>query len=400
MKKRLFILSVLTLFLHATSWGAYSFAVANDDGVTIYYNILGSRATVTNSGGVLFNGSYSGVVVIPETVTYNGSTYRVTSIGDRAFYGCTGLTEVTIGNRVTTIGEYAFFKCAGLTEVTIGNSVTTIGNSAFSDTRLTEVTIPNSVTTIGEGAFSGCTGLTEVTIGNSVTTIGEGAFDGCTKLTEVTIPNSVTTIGEGAFSGCTKLTEVTIPNSVTTIGERAFSGCTGLTEVTIPNSVTEMGDRAFRYCTGLTQVTIGNSVPEIGDYAFEGCTGLTEVTIGNSVTEIGVDAFYNCTGLRSIYSLNPEPPLCDTSTFVNVRKNLCTVYVPEGTKKYYELDTVWGEFYFIEEMDMTAVEDIAADGEAEVAVRYTLDGKRVSQPQRGLNIVRYQNGTVKKVLVK
>ncbi len=378
MKKRLFILSVLTLFLHATSWGAYSFAVANDDGVTIYYNILGSRATVTNSGGVLFNGSYSGVVVIPETVTYNGSTYRVTSIGDRAFYGCTGLTEVTIGNRVTTIGEYAFFKCAGLTEVTIGNSVTTIG----------------------EGAFDGCTKLTEVTIPNSVTTIGEGAFSGCTKLTEVTIPNSVTTIGERAFSGCTGLTEVTIPNSVTEMGDRAFRYCTGLTQVTIGNSVPEIGDYAFEGCTGLTEVTIGNSVTEIGVDAFYNCTGLTEVTIGNSVTEIGVDAFYNCTGLRSIYSLNPEPPLCDTSTFVNVRKNLCTVYVPEGTKKYYELDTVWGEFYFIEEMDMTAVEDIAADGEAEVAVRYTLDGKRVSQPQRGLNIVRYQNGTVKKVLVK
>ena len=127
----------------------------------------------------------------------------------------------------------AFYDCRGLQRLsTIPNSVTSIGNSAFSGcTGLTSVTIPNSVTSIGESAFYDCSSLTSVTIPNSVTSIGEGAFSGCSGLTSVTIPNSVTTIGYYAFSGCTGLTSVTIPNSVTTIGDNAFSGCNGLTSV-------------------------------------------------------------------------------------------------------------------------------------------------------------------------
>ena len=133
---------------------------------------------------------------------------------------------MTIPNSVTSIGNNAFYRCSGLTSVTIGNSVTSIGNSAFYDCYyLTSVTIPNSVTSIGEGAFYGCSGLTSVTIPNSVTSIGNRAFYLCSGLTSVTIPNSVTSIGYNAFDGCSGLTSVTIPNSVTSIGNYAFDGC-------------------------------------------------------------------------------------------------------------------------------------------------------------------------------
>ncbi len=218
-----------------------------------------------------------------------------------AFYNCSGLTEVTIGNSVTSIGGKAFSGCSGLTEVTIGNSVTTIGEEAFIGcSGLTEVTIPESVTSIGVGAFENCSGLTEITIPNSVTSIGSSAFSGCSGLTEVTIPNSVTLIGNYAFDGCSGLTEVTIPNSVTSIGYSAFKGCSGLTEVTIPESVTLIDNYAFSGCSGLTEVTIPNSVTSIGQYAFNGCSGLTEVTIPNSVTSIGNSAFWGCIGLTKI----------------------------------------------------------------------------------------------------
>ena len=222
-------------------------------------------------------------------------------VADEAFWGCSGLTSITIPNSVTSIGGYAFQGCSGLTSITIPNSVTSIGNYAFSYcTGLTSVTIPNSVTSIGNFAFYGCSGLTSVTIPNSVTHIGDYAFSGCTGLTSITIPNSVTSIGSYAFRKCSGLTSVTIPNSVTSIGDEAFSGCSGLTSVTIGNSVTSIGDRAFYNCSGLTSVTIPNSVTSIGGYAFQGCSGLTSITIGNSVKSIGRGTFYNCSGLTSV----------------------------------------------------------------------------------------------------
>ena len=211
---------------------AYDFMV---DGLCYNKNGDGTSVTLTYEGTGAEGYGYSnlnGDLVIPPSVTYDGTTYSVTTIGGRAFYGCSGLTSVTIPNSVTTINYSAFSRCSGLTSVTIPNSVTTIGEGAFYGcSGLTSVTIPNSVTTIGSSAFEGCTGLTSVTIPNSVTTINYAAFYGCSSLTSVTLGKSVTTIGTGAFYGCSSLTSVTIPKSVTTIGTGAFYGCTGLTSI-------------------------------------------------------------------------------------------------------------------------------------------------------------------------
>ena len=336
---------IFTLFLAlvaTTALWAEDFEV---DG--IYYNILTDK---TNEVEVTFRGSdydsysneYSGSVTIPSTVTYNGITYSVTSIGYSAFDGCSSLTSITIPNSVTSIGGSAFYECTSLTSITIPNSVTSIGEKAFYECYgLKSITIPNSVTSIGESAFESCSGLTSITIPNSVTSIGERAFFECSGLTSVTIGNSVTSIGELAFAWCSGLTSINIPNSVTSIGNFAFrfcSGltspvynahcfaymptsyrgayaipegikqivggafcdCTGLTSITIPNSVTSIGEKAFWGCSGLTSITIPNSVTSIGDYAFAWCSGLTSITIPNSVTSIGDGAFYHCYALTSV----------------------------------------------------------------------------------------------------
>ena len=290
----------------------------------IYYKFYGTTVTVTTGK------NYSGNIVIPESITYKGSKYSVTSIGDFAFSGRSGLTSVTIPNSVTSIGQCAFSNCSGLTSVTIPNSVTSIGSEAFwCCSSLTSITIPNSVTSIGDYAFYECSGLTSVTISNSVTSIGKEAFYKCSGLTSVTIPNSVTSIGAGAFKYCSGLTSVTIPNSVTSIGSYAFTDCSSLTSITIPNSVTSIGDYAFYNCSGLTSVTIPNSVTSIGGWAFQYCSSLTSVTIPNSVTRIGLDAFLDCNSIKKLYYDCTVNPYIDS----NLLKEL---YIGDNTSIVYD----------------------------------------------------------------
>ena len=320
---------------------AYDFEV---DGIC--YNINGNEATVTSKGQYydMFFVGYSGSVVIPATVTYNGTTYPVTTIDEIAFYYCTNLTSIDIPNSITEIGNFTFGGCPELANIVVesGNPrydsrnncnaiIETADNTLFAGCKNTM--IPNSVTSIGERAFEGCDGLISIVIPNSVTSIGNKAFYSCEGLTSINIPNSVTAIGNGVFKNCNELAclvvesgnprydsrnncnaiietadntlivgckNTVIPNSVTSIGGWAFSYCFSLTSINIPNSVTAIGNGAFEGCIGLTSVDISNSVTSIGRYAFCNCQGLTSINIPNSVTSIGNYAFFWCTGLTSI----------------------------------------------------------------------------------------------------
>ena len=333
MKKVLsFLAAIVLLGAFATSaWAYYNGSVVAPSGQTIYYKISSTQTTTISFPGSSSSnpwGSYTkptGALVIPDSITYNGTKYPVTSIDYYAFYYCSGLTSVIIPNSVTSIDEYAFYGCSGLTSVTIPNSVTSIGNSAFYQcTGLTSVTIPSSVTSIGNSAFSSCSSLTSVTIPSSVTSIGNYAFSSCTGLTSI-IFNADSCIYAGyaggssypVFDGCSNLTSITFGINVKCIPSYLCYGCSGLTSITIPDSVTLIGNSAFSGCSGLTSVTIGSSVTSIGDSAFYNCSGLTSVTIPNSVTLIGNSAFRFCSSMDTVYMMPATPPSLGSNAFYN-----------------------------------------------------------------------------------
>ena len=379
----------------------------------IYYNLNSSDNTAEVTSG---DEKYEEAIKIPRSVRYNGSSYSVTSIGQGAFRGCSGLTSVIIPESVTSIGEMAFYGCRGLTSVTIGNSVTSIGNYAFCYcSGLTSVTIQNSVTSIGRGVFYGCSGLMSVTIPNSVTSIGEYAFYGCSGLTSVTIPNSVTSIGELAFYGCTGLTSVTNPASATSIGNSIFSNCSGLTSIVVDkgnknydsrdncNAIIETATNTL--ITGCNSTIIPESVTSIGNYAFNCCSGLTSVTIPESVTSIGWYAFLGCSGLTSVTCLAPNPPKCGNSALTDIDKSKCTLYVLKESVNLYKAAVQWKDFYNISEYD--GVDDITVDGDdAETLYDvYNVQGMMVGSGMRradmsdalphGIYILVSPNGTQK-----
>jgi hypothetical protein len=244
------------------------------------YTIANGTITIT---GYIGRG---GTVAIPDTI--NG--LPVTTIGDSAFSGCNGLTNVLIPASITNLARNAFWGCPNLAAITVDalNLVySSVEGVLFDKSRTTLTGCPQ-----GKGP--------SYTIPNGTTNIGELAFEGCSSLTNVTIPNSVTSIGDQAFASFTGLSSITIPNSVISIGTDAFSGCPSLTSVTIPISVISIGAYAFGNCYGLTSVTIPGSVTDIGTGAFYGCSGLTNVLIPASVTSLAIDAFRDCPNLAAI----------------------------------------------------------------------------------------------------
>ncbi|MBV3429086.1 leucine-rich repeat domain-containing protein [Prevotella copri] len=206
--------------------------------------------------------------------------------------------------------------------------------------------------------------------------LGDYAFSDCRGLTSLTIPSSITSIGLGAFLYCSGLTSLTIPSSVTSIGKSAFQGCCGLTSLAIPFSITSIGESAFAWCSGLTSLTIPSSITSIGKSAFEGCSGLTSIYVyPENLPKLGKDVFNGCDA------------------------NNCKVYVPIGTYDDYWLSE-FGYFENIEEFDATGIDKVTTSNNAKELSRYSVNGQRLSAPSKGLNIVKYSDGSVKKVAVQ
>ena len=340
MKKIKKLLPVLLMSIMSVSAFAADAVV---DGIAYYFIDESLEAQVARNSG----NPYSGDIIIPETVDYDGKTYSVTSIGQDAFENCNGLTTVTIGNNVTHINKWAFYHCKGLTSVTFGNSVQTIDVAAFY---------------------------------------------GCSALTSVTIPKSVTHIGGNAFGYNPALETFIVEEGNSVYDSR--ENCNAIIETAINTLV-----------SGCKNTVIPCSVTRIASSAFDNCSGLTSIVIPNSVTSIGECAFYDCTVLTSVISLIEEPFEINENTFYNWVEDhdeftTATLYVPTGTKAKYESTPAWNKFANIVEGIENAVKSVETDAQAEETVRYNVGGQRISTPQKGLNIVKMSDGTTRKIMCK
>ena len=390
----------------------------------IYYDFLttpSSNEAYVTSGDDL----YTGDVVIPDQVAYNGLWYNVTTIKDKAFKNCVELTSITIPNGIVSIGKEAFYRCFGLTSLDIPETVNSIGNFAFFNCyNLTSITvdsnneyyeslnnalieknthtlilgckntvIPDGVTAIGGYAFYG-TELSSVTIPNSVTSIGYDAFCFCRYITSLTIPASVTSIGESAFAGCERLTSITVESGnpvydsrnncnaiIRTSDNQLITGCKN---TVIPYGVTSIGNNAFNECY-LASMIIPNSVTSIGMYVFYSCFYLTSITIPNSVTSIDYCAFASCGRLTSVKVGWTTPLSIDQEVFFDgFDYAAATLYVPSGTRDAYLAAPYWQDFGTIQEYPKCATPTISVtDGKlhfecetpgAQFIYGYTFDG--------------------------
>ncbi|MBP1645222.1 MAG: cell surface protein [Bacteroidetes bacterium] len=300
MKKLLlvFFLMIIGISFNAK---AYSFYAINE-GDTIYYNIISESPAVVQ---VTFKDGfdYSGDVIIPSTVNFQGTDFSVTSIGGSTFFECYGLNSVLF---------------------------------------------PNSITTIGHDAFNYCFNLTSVNIPDGVTRIESNAFYGCGMLTSISIPSSVNYIGDGAFKSCLGLTSISVPNLVIEINEEVFKGCSGLISATIGENTTIIKNKAFEGCTNLSSFIIPNSVNEIDSWAFNGCSSLNSLVIGYSVSSMGDGAFSACTNLSSITSHAITPPIIFATTLSDVLHSI-PLYIPYGSLSAYQTAQYWSAFTNIQE---------------------------------------------------
>ena len=342
MKKVLLIMVLFAISFAGKAQQHYDFSAVNETGLSLYYKITSDANRTVEVVYPHVEGNYwggytkpTGSLIIPSSVTHDGVDYTVVSIGEFAFYECTGLTAVTVGSSICEIYSYAFGHCSNLSSIELPDQIYKIGDRAFSGTALTEITLPLSLSLIEEACFSDCNSLVSITIPANVTEIGRMAFLNCSSLQSVTFNDSLQKIWDSAFGHCSSLTEVEIPNSVIQIRWSAFSNCSNLSTVTIGTGTTEIQQYAFRGCIALETVNfnainctvsdeasfcdsprfknlnIGEEVQLIDDFAFTNCNSITKLVIPNSVTTIKSRAFKECKSLDTIEIGNSLQTLAD-----------------------------------------------------------------------------------------
>lgn len=278
---------------------------------------------------------------------------------------------------------------------------------------LLAIVLPSRTVKIGKEVFSMNRNLISVTLPSGLVKIDKEAFSACSNLTSINLPSGLKEIGDYAFSDCQNLTSIVLPPDLTEISDGMFSGA-GLTSLDIPCGVTRIGYSAFSHCKGLTSVRLPNSVIETTGFSFAFCENLTSIVLPSSLTGMGHRDFYGCTKLATIYAcMNVPPRYYDTrypdiycpfefgsNSIMNGVRDNAILYIPKGSFSAYSKALDWRDFKNIVEFEPTGVENMNMAKKITEVSRYALDGQRLDHPRKGLNIVKYSDGTVRKILVK
>ena len=298
-----------------------AFSITSNDSILVFKNLSISASAETTSSGFVYTVSgttatitgYTGsseYLTIPSTITNNGVTYTVTSLGQNAFKENSTIKRVYISSGIKSIGTMCFYKCSNLTYISIPNTIQRMDSCCFQLCKnLTTVSFASNsiLTEIPTATFASCSSLTSISIPDSVKRIGMAAFDSCSNLNTVSInylSSKLENIEMGAFTNCYNLSNVVLPKSVKKIGVIAFENCRGISSLNVPSSVINIYNGAYRGCTALTQVTFeGNSQAflSVGLEAFKNCSSLKTVNINKYKNiDFGKRAFADCTSLTTV----------------------------------------------------------------------------------------------------
>lgn len=339
------------------------------------------------------------------------------------FSDCNALKKIILPSSLKSIRRYAFKDCTNLQSVEFSSDSIDMENSVFCGcTRLYEVKLPKKLVEIPNSTFYGCKNLQNCEIPSGVKEIDEAAFCGCAALEEITIPSTVTKIGAMAFENCKKIQNIELPSGLLEIADATFEGCELLYKIVLPSQLVKIGNRAFYQCVFLQHVEFPNTLQEIGEYAFYNiflskvdfppnlvkigsCAFqydyFQELKLPKSLTDIGGSAFGNCKDLSSVYvSWEQLPNFNVAYAFCEVPMDQCTLYVPKGMAAEYKSSSNWSYFKNIVELDATGIDKVTTSADAKEVSRYLINGQRLSAPAKGLNIVKYSDGSVKKVAVQ
>ena len=389
------VLSLLGL-LCVVSISAYDFEV---DGYR--YNIISvADLTVEVVGtpiGRIETNKVSGIktteeIVIPSTVQYSGKTFEVTKLGKSALENA-DVKSVIVSEGIKGIGERAFYLCENLEFIIIPSTLASVEGMAFGNcSKLKKVHITDLASWCNIG-FDGYWGYDN----SNPLVKAKDLYLNNELIEDCVIPENVTEIKGGVFAGAS-FHSLSIPNTVTSIGRGAFGG-SGILYLELPTSIKMIPNEAFGYCVKLQTVVLPNSITEIGQKAFHNCTNLKTVYLPNNLSNIWNQAFANCNAIEDVYCSRTYPPTIKDNSFGNMTYLNATLHVPQGKGEKYGSTDGWKNFLSIVEDYSSAVIEIHPNPSTPTNI-ISLGGYVIEKPQNGISIIKYSDGTTKKVAVK
>jgi hypothetical protein len=322
----------------------------------------------------------------------------LTEIPDDTFFKCTSLSDITLPESITSLGAGAFYYTSNLSSLNIPNSVNKIGNQCFAASGITSIVIPDEVTELPGAMFSGCSKLKSIQLPVYLTELNKNMFSGCHSLETINIPEGLTNIPTNCFRECWALKEVHFPSSLKSISDGAFSDCRVLDNIVLPEGFIELGNEVF-YNSYINNIIFPSTLQRVGGWCFGIGSEMRTLSLPVSLSYIGSCAFSK-RNIQEVICMNPVPVECESNVFKN-ETYYGTLYVPKGSLDAYQSTKPWSDFFTIIEHNLSGINDITYDiDNSSVISFYNFSGLVSEKPFRGWNIVKYKNGSVRKIFIE